>query len=314
MYWINRSDMVNELKGEYPNLAKYTALPLVREIAAHFALFESDKSMLAAAVLQEPFHHSYNFEQIAADFDQKVAQNLQDQAELHNLNPKFLDDYDGNKAGIILHLINYQFFLKNENEVPGIRKLITPERIKYLMQLLEKSDISDIRSELEDPFFKILEPEVFSHYEQLLKFTTKSHEQREHDLKHKVLKLANDNDIEIEIEFRIKSIFSIHKKIVKKKILYSQVLDTIGLRLIVNSEKECYQLMGILLKAWPVISNKLKDYIAVPKRNGYQSIHLTIIDGEQPVEIQIRTKEMHHFAQYGQASHLKYKLSKHGST
>ena len=93
----------------------------------------------------------------------------------------------------------------------------------------------------------------------------------------------------------------------KKNLILSQILDTIGIRIIVNSIDECYKIMALIFKYSPSMPNKIKDYIAIPKENGYQSIHITTFHEGSPIEIQIRTLEMHRFAEYGRANHLNYK-------
>lgn len=113
--------------------------------------------------------------------------------------------------------------------------------------------------------------------------------------------------INTQIESRFKTIYSLHQKITKKNILFSQVLDVIGLRILVETDADCYRTMEGLILKWVIIKNKIKDYIAVPKSNGYQSIHLTIMYEDHPVEIQIRTYKMHWESLYGESAHGAYK-------
>lgn len=105
---------------------------------------------------------------------------------------------------------------------------------------------------------------------------------------------------------RIKSNKSITQKIAYRNILPSQILDVIGIRIVTNSIKNCYVIMELITKKWEVLNNKIKDYIAIPKINGYRSIHLTINHQGKPVEIQIRTFQMNQEANFGKASKYKH--------
>lgn len=118
--------------------------------------------------------------------------------------------------------------------------------------------------------------------------------------------LANEN-IEARFESRIKSLHSVREKAIRKRIHYSQILDELGLRLIVKEEKDCYRAMTIVVEQFPQLMPKVKDYIALPNENGYRSLHLTVYYNDIPVEIQIRTDEMHNDASEGAAS--KYKTT-----
>lgn len=181
------------------------------------------------------------------------------------------------------------------------------EQIAYAMEILSEMDISILRDDLEDTFFAYTEADTFNHYSSLRNFSSMSYQHIEGQIRNEIEQQLKDNEIETSIAARLKSIWSIHKKILKKNILYSQVLDIIGLRIVVLDKADCYKVMEIILKKWSLQNNKIKDYISVPKRNGYQSIHITILYDGHPVEIQIRTESMHIQAQYGSASHHVYK-------
>ena len=106
---------------------------------------------------------------------------------------------------------------------------------------------------------------------------------------------------------RLKSPYSIFEKMRKQNIAFEQLADVIGFRVIVSSIDECYKTLGIIHQSWPCVPGRFKDYISMTKRNGYQSIHTTIIVGQHKVEIQIRTQKMHDFAEHGVAAHWGYK-------
>jgi GTP pyrophosphokinase/guanosine-3',5'-bis(diphosphate) 3'-pyrophosphohydrolase len=122
--------------------------------------------------------------------------------------------------------------------------------------------------------------------------------------------ILNENHIDAEIHGREKTPFSIWRKVQKKRISLEQITDIIGFRITLSSVDECYKTLGIFHKKWNCIPGKFKDYISSPKINGYKSLHTSVIGSNQkPIEIQIRTNEMHEFAERGVASHWKYKSS-----
>jgi (p)ppGpp synthase/HD superfamily hydrolase len=144
-------------------------------------------------------------------------------------------------------------------------------------------------------------------YFSLWKSSRKKVIEREKRIERVVKKLLSEAGIESEIQCRVKSVFSFYKKILKKNLLHSQITDNEGVRIIVKKKSDCYKAMSVIMWQWDVVENKIKDYIAIPKENGYQSLHLTIIHNGYPIEVQIRTEEMHYHAQYGIAAHRKYK-------
>ena len=112
------------------------------------------------------------------------------------------------------------------------------------------------------------------------------------------------------VERRTKGIYSLYRKLSKKDWQIESVYDIIAIRVIVKDETDCYRALGLIHKRWQPLMDRVKDYIAAPKTNGYQSLHTTIFSGKGPVvEVQIRTQDMHHFAEYGIAAHHIYKAN-----
>ncbi|MEM6997960.1 MAG: HD domain-containing protein, partial [Patescibacteria group bacterium] len=111
-----------------------------------------------------------------------------------------------------------------------------------------------------------------------------------------------------DVDRRIKGIYSLHKKLGRKKGNLEEIYDLIAIRVIVKTESDCYRVLGQVHAKWRPVPGRVKDYIAVPKPNGYQSLHTAVFSGKGPiVEIQVRTKDMHDFAEYGIAAHHSYK-------
>jgi RelA/SpoT family (p)ppGpp synthetase len=190
------------------------------------------------------------------------------------------------------------------------RKLIARETMEIYAPLTDRMGMNRIRDELEDISFKILNPEA-------RELITKRLIVKEEDRKDTFKKISEEfisilkvNGINVKITGREKTPFSIWRKIQKKRTSLEQISDILGFRVIANSISECYKTLGIFHTRWQTIPGRFKDYISTPKINNYKSIHTAIIGPEkQRVEIQIRTKYMHEFAQRGIASHWKYKSS-----
>jgi len=197
-----------------------------------------------------------------------------------------------------------QFKEKSNREV---LEIYTKEKLLYILSVLETISISEIRFVLEDKLFSLINPEEYLKYADLRKMTVRIYNRTKDSVIEDLKFLFGKENVNGSVEVRLKSIYSIYKKILRKNIYYSLVLDIIGYRIILDKEVDCYKVMLAILRKWSILNNKIKDYIAIPKSNGYSSIHLTIMHDEHPVEIQIRTKDMDKHAQYGKAAHFIYK-------
>ena len=190
------------------------------------------------------------------------------------------------------------------------RKRIAQETMEIYAPLADRMGMHRIRDELEDLSFEILNNEARELIKKKLDEIKLDTKDIFETLSFELSQILNDNHINAEIHGREKTPFSIWRKVQKKRISLEQITDIIGFRITLSSIDECYKTLGIFHKKWNCIPGKFKDYISSPKINGYKSIHTSVIgSNKKPIEIQIRTHEMHEFAERGVASHWKYKSS-----
>ena len=190
------------------------------------------------------------------------------------------------------------------------RNRIAQETMEIYAPLADRMGMHRIRDELEDLSFEILNLEARNLIENRLNEIKKDKEDIFVSNSLEIRNLLDENNISAKIFGREKTPFSIWRKLQKKRVSLEQITDIIGFRIILNNADECYRTLGVLHKKWNCIPGKFKDYISSPKINSYKSLHTSIIGPyKKPVEIQIRTTEMHDFAERGIASHWQYKSS-----
>ena len=192
---------------------------------------------------------------------------------------------------------------------PNRQIAISRETLEVYAPVAHRLGLNKIKSELEDLSLKYLEPEKYNHVLQLLNENTKNRSESLVRLKKKLADLLYEHNIPfIQIESRVKSIYSIYKKMFIKGRDFNEIYDIMALRVITKTELNCYEILGLVHSVYKPLPGRFKDYIAMPKPNLYQSLHTTIISGDgQFFEIQIRTEEMDEIAEEGIAAHWRYK-------
>jgi len=190
------------------------------------------------------------------------------------------------------------------------RKRIAQETMEIYAPLADRMGMHRIRDELEDLSFEILNHEARKLIKIRLDEIKLDKKDIFEELSFELSEILNESQINAEIYGREKTPFSIWRKVQKKRVSLEQITDIIGFRIILDNIDDCYKTLGIFHKKWNCIPGKFKDYISSPKINGYKSIHTSVIgSNKKPIEIQLRTKEMHEFAERGVASHWQYKSS-----
>ena len=188
------------------------------------------------------------------------------------------------------------------------RKRIAQETLDIFAPLANRLGIWQIKWELEDLAFRYVNPEKYKEIAEQLAQRRPDREAQIESIKEALIQLLAHNNIKAEISGRPKHIYSIYKKMSKKGKPFDLVRDVRAVRLIVPDVPSCYAALGVIHTHWRPIPNEFDDYIAAPKDNFYQSLHTAVIfDDKRPLEVQIRTTDMHQSAEYGIAAHWRYK-------
>ena len=297
-------------------------------VAIILADLEMDKETIAAGMLHDVVEDTkFTEEDIRKEFGAEVAllvdgvtklgrlsyssDKLEVQAE--NLRKMFLAMAKDIRVIIIkladrLHNMRTLQFM-----TPAKQKEKAKETMDIYAPIAQRLGISKIKTELDDLALKYSQPEVF--YDLVNQINARKTEREEfvEQIVDEVSTHMKNAGIRAEVNGRVKHFFSIYKKMVNQDKTVDQIYDLFAVRIIVESVKDCYAALGVIHEMYTPIPGRFKDYIAMPKPNMYQSLHTTLMSSVgQPFEIQIRTEEMHKTAEYGIATHWKYKESNDG--
>jgi guanosine-3',5'-bis(diphosphate) 3'-pyrophosphohydrolase len=298
----------------------YLVHPL--EVALVLADMKMDPVAIAAGLLHDSVEDtSVTIVDIRKEFGEQVAHIVEgvtkiskidfatrEEAQAENLRKMMLAMVDDIRVVLIKLADRLHNMRTLEHLQPDRQHKIAEETLEIYAPIAHRLGMGKIRGELEDLGFLFLDP---AGYEQVEKAVNARRKQGEAFLA-KMQSIINDKlkeaGIQAKVESRIKRLFSIHKKLQRQHISVDQVYDLFAMRVITRSLQDCYAVLGIIHNIWRPVPGRIKDFIAMPRPNFYQSLHTSVIteDGT-PFEIQIRTEEMHKMAEEGIAAHWKYK-------
>jgi GTP diphosphokinase / guanosine-3',5'-bis(diphosphate) 3'-diphosphatase len=197
---------------------------------------------------------------------------------------------------------------------PDRRERISLETIEIYAPLAHRLGMAKIRGELEDLSFSFLEPAAYQNTVALIEARRAVNQDFVQEAERTIAKELAEHNIPARLESRTKRIYGVYSKMKRQKITIDEVFDLVAIRVITDSVRNCYTILGTLHNIWKPVPGRIKDYIAIPRPNLYQSLHTSVIGRNgQPFEIQIRTQEMHRIAEEGIAAHWKYKEGKFGT-
>ncbi|PYT82359.1 MAG: GTP pyrophosphokinase [Acidobacteria bacterium] len=196
---------------------------------------------------------------------------------------------------------------------PDKQQRIARETLDIYAPIAHRLGMSVVRGELEDLSFRYLEPEAFFALQKEISDKAAFHKEFLDEVQATIRSKLVEAGIPAELEARVKTLYSLHRKMLRQESGLEQVYDLLAVRVITDSERSCYAALGVVHHIWRPVPGRFKDYIAIPRPNLYQSLHTTVLHSGQPFEVQIRTQEMHRVAEEGVAAHWKYKAGKPGA-
>ena len=302
---------------------EYITHPLA--VARILADLGAGPATLAAALLHDTVEDTdYSIDQLKADFNEEIGLLVDGVTKLDKV--KFGDTAQAEtmrkmvvamSKDIRVLIIKLADRLHNARTwgfvAPESARRKAQETLEIYAPLAHRLGISTIKLELEDICFAVLYPKVYDEIVNLVTQRTPKRSEYTENVIEAIDQELNLNRIKAKVEGRPKQYYSIYQKMVIRGREFDDIYDLVGIRVLVNSVRDCYAALGALHARWSPMPGRFKDYIAMPKFNLYQSLHTTVVGPEgRAVEIQIRTHEMHQMAEFGVAAHWKYKAQNRG--
>src|SRR5271170_3706937 len=300
----------------------YVLHPL--EVALVLAEMKLDSTAIAAGLLHDAVEDTpVTTEDITTKFGEQVAHIVEGVTKIDKIQFANREDRQAENvrkmllamvSDVRVVLIKLADRLHNmrtlEHMSPEKQQSIARETLDIYAPLAHRLGMGKVRGELEDLSFRYVDPFTYDQVHEAVESRRKEGEQFLTGVEGLLIEKLRENNIKARVEWRIKRLFSINQKLQKSKISVDQVYDLLALRVIAASVPDCYAIFGLIHSIWRPVPGRIKDFIAMPRPNLYQSLHTTVMgEGGHQFEVQIRTEEMHRIAEEGIAAHWKYKAN-----
>ena len=292
------------------------------EVAEVLAEMKLDATAIAAGLLHDAVEDTpATSEQIEADFGDQVAHIVEGVTKIDKIQFANREDRQAENVRKMLLamvtdvrvvLIKLADRLHNMRTLqhlqPDRREAIARETLDIYAPLAHRLGMGKVRGELEDLAFRYTDPVSYEKVAEAVEAQRVEGEQFLRGVEDTLVEQLRENNIQARVEWRIKRYFSVFQKLQRSKVTFDQVYDLLAVRVITQDVASCYAVFGLIHTLWRPVPGRIKDFIAIPRANRYQSLHTTVIgDGGHQFEVQIRTEEMHRIAEEGIAAHWKYK-------
>ncbi|MBU0536493.1 MAG: bifunctional (p)ppGpp synthetase/guanosine-3',5'-bis(diphosphate) 3'-pyrophosphohydrolase [Nanoarchaeota archaeon] len=292
------------------------------ETAKLLAGFRADSATICAALLHDCVEDGHiSLDDVKKNFGIEIASLVEGVTKITGVQFNSKEEYKAENLRKVLlatskdirvMLIKLADRLHNMKTLKHFRedkqKRIAQETLDIYAPIAHKLGMWKMKGELEDLALKHLDPEAYNNLRDKISSKRQEREERAKQLIKTIKDKLKERGIEAGIEGRAKYFYSIYQKMKKEKKDFNEIYDLIAIRIITNTVPECYAALGILHELYKPMPGRFKDYISVPKANGYQSLHTSVIGGHgRIIEVQIRTMDMHHMADEGIAAHWRYK-------
>ncbi len=298
----------------------YLVHPL--EVAAVLAEMRLDTTAIAAGLLHDAVEDTtVTIDEIKTEFGEQVAHIVEgvtkiskidfasrEEAQAENVRKMILAMVDDIRV-VLIKLADRLHNMRTLQHLAPERQLkIARETQEIYAPIAHRLGMGKIRGELEDLAFQYVDPISYEQVKEAIESRRKEGEAFLSGVQGIIEQKLRENNLQAKVESRIKRVYSIYQKIQRQRISVDQIYDMLALRIITQSVPDCYAVLGIIHNQWRPVPGRIKDHIAMPRPNFYQSLHTTVIDENgHAFEVQIRTEEMHKMAEEGIAAHWKYK-------